>query len=119
MCQPDRLRNDFPCAERAGVLALFVVGAAHFVGMAAIEVAAEFRAGVGRTAKAVAVNDAVVQYNFCVVGGSKRAIDEAVAEIDSEVGGACFNLAAGLVGHGGVNNIAVIIEDADGGHVVG
>ena len=69
-----------------------MVGAAHFIGMAAIEVAAELCAGVGRAAKAVAVNDAVIQHNGCVVG-SKRAADGAVAEINIEVGRAGFNLA--------------------------
>ena len=60
--------------------------------MATIEVAAEFRARVGRAAKAVAVNDAVVQYNGCVIG-SKRAADGAVAEINIEVGRTGCNLA--------------------------
>ena len=98
---------------------MFLVGAAHFVGMAAIEVAAEFRARVGRTAKAVAVNDAVVQYNFCVVGRGKPAADGVVAEINIEVGGAGFNLGIGLVGHWGVNSITGIVKCAAGRHVVG
>ena len=116
--QPDRLRSDFPCAESAGVLTLFLVGATHLVGMAAIEVAAEFRARVGRAAKAVAVNDAVIQHNGCVVG-SKRTADGTVAEINIEVGRAGCNLGIGLVGHWGVNGITGIVKCTAGRHVVG
>ena len=98
---------------------MFVVGATHFVSMAAIEVAAEFRARVGRAAKAVAVNDAVVQYNFCVVGREKPTADGAVAEINIEVGCTGFNPSVGLVGHRGVNSITGIVKCTAGRHVVG